>query len=200
MEVRVLSETKQEFNGVAYYRSGHYFQRDGVHLHIAVWQYHNGEIPPGHHVHHRDGDRSNNQIENLQALPAFEHISAHSRSRVEYNLRHMEEMRSLAFEWHGTEQGRAWHSEHAKRYWSGREPISYTCPQCGKSFESMRVYGPHDNRFCCNYCKAKFRRASGVDNEQRTCALCGNAFTANRYEKNRFCSRSCAVDARRKKA
>lgn len=41
----------------------------------AVWWLHYGELPPkGWHIHHINGDHSDNRIENLEAIPASEHV------------------------------------------------------------------------------------------------------------------------------
>ena len=68
MEVQRISTTAQRFDGVTYYLCGEYFQRKGRRLHRAVWEHHNGKIPNGYHVHHKDGDRNNNDISNLELL------------------------------------------------------------------------------------------------------------------------------------
>ena len=68
MEVKVISNTVQKFNGESYYLCGQYFQRKGKRLHRTVWEFHNGTIPKGYHVHHKDGNRSNNAIENLTLM------------------------------------------------------------------------------------------------------------------------------------
>lgn len=54
MEVQRISTTAQRFDGVTYYLCGEYFQRKGRRLHRAVWEHHNGKIPNGYHVHHKD--------------------------------------------------------------------------------------------------------------------------------------------------
>lgn len=36
-----------------------------------------GPIPKGHHIHHIDGNHSNNNIENLQCVSAQEHYNIH---------------------------------------------------------------------------------------------------------------------------
>lgn len=47
---------------------GRYRRTSSVHtlLHIDVWTFHNGPIPPGHVIRHRDGDATNNDIANLE--------------------------------------------------------------------------------------------------------------------------------------
>ena len=198
MKVRVISPTIQEFNGERFYLCGNYFQHRGKRLHIAVWEYHNGSVLKGYHVHHIDENRSNNQIENLCLMPAGMHSSFHqnSESRREYQRKHIKDIRELASEWHRSDAGRKWHSERAKKEWENAEPIRYVCTECGKEFESRHHYGPDENRFCSNSCKAAFRRHSGADDVDRVCAYCGKTFRVNRYSKAECCSRDCAVKRR----
>lgn len=44
----------------------------GYQFHNVVWNYHNGLIPNGFTVDHRDRDRSNNRIENLRLAKDFQ--------------------------------------------------------------------------------------------------------------------------------
>ena len=41
--------------------------------HRIVWEKENGPIPKGYVIHHKDGDRKNNAIENLELLLKIEH-------------------------------------------------------------------------------------------------------------------------------
>lgn len=157
--VTVISPTIQEFNGERFYLCGHYFQHKGKRLHKTVWEYFNGFIPAGFHVHHRDENRANNNPDNLELKPAFKHLSDHAKERVDYNQRHIKEMQEQAKEWHGSEAGRAWHGEHAKRYWANAEEHEYTCTQCGKVFMTKHWYGKGQNHFCHPNCKAAYARA-----------------------------------------
>jgi hypothetical protein len=45
--------------------------------HRHVWEQHNGPIPASHHIHHINGNKLDNRIENLQCLPAVEHRALH---------------------------------------------------------------------------------------------------------------------------
>ena len=83
-------------------------------LHRDIWEHHNGPIPEGHHVHHRDGNTDNNDVSNLECLPGAEHFMLHSEDRKNHglsqqNLEHMAEMREKAKLWHQSEEGREWH-------------------------------------------------------------------------------------------
>lgn len=159
--VSVLSATKQEFNGELFYLCGTYFQHNGKRLHRTVWEYYNGPVPKGCHVHHIDGDRSNNNIENLFCETASQHESYHAQTpeRHEYGKMHIERIRPKAVEWHKSEAGLAWHSEQGKRNYAIREVNTYTCTQCGKSFQTKHVYAKGANHFCGNNCRAKYGRA-----------------------------------------
>ena len=83
MEVTVLSNTIQKFNGESYYLCGMYFQRKGKRLHRTVWKYHNGEIPKGYHVHHKDGNKLNNELQNLQYATQSENMKEYYKSKRE---------------------------------------------------------------------------------------------------------------------
>lgn len=47
-------------------------------MHRAVWEHHVGPIPDGWDVHHKDRDRTNNDIANLECLPKDEHTRLHA--------------------------------------------------------------------------------------------------------------------------
>lgn len=75
---------KREFRehlGRRYYLAdnGYYYASASVgtggarRLHRALWESHNGPLPPGFYVSFVDGDRSNLDLANLQAVPRGEH-------------------------------------------------------------------------------------------------------------------------------
>lgn len=51
---------------------------DRKQLHIYIWEKHNGKMPKGHGIHHKDLDRSNNRISNLECLTIQEISSKHN--------------------------------------------------------------------------------------------------------------------------
>jgi hypothetical protein len=169
-------------------------KRGTLRLHQGIWKGENGPIPEGHHVHHKDENPLNNDPSNLVCLTGEEHHAHHLAERdyrTPERIAHMDTIRPLASEWHGSDEGREWHREHGKRTWDGREPSAYTCEHCGTEFLS-RAAQKH-SKFCSAYCRHRSRLESGVDDESRTCELCGAGFTVNRYLRKRFCTRSCAM-------
>lgn len=156
MKVTVISDTIQEFNGKRYYLCGNYFQHKGKRLHIAVWEYHFGAAPKGYHVHHKTHDRSKNDIDDLALLPKGVHLRLHANTpeNIELKRRHMlEVMQPKAKEWHNSEEGKTWHSDHAK---SPKQRYEKKCEICGDTFTTAHLTR---GRFCNEKCKAvDFRR------------------------------------------
>ncbi len=157
-------------------------------MHVYVWEHYNGLVPNGCHIHHIDGDKSNNTIQNLQLLPAEEHEKLHGEmwtdERKEWARKNMEKASVKAKEWHGSEDGHEWHKSH---YEEMKEKLyqvhQFTCIVCGREFQSTQI----KSKFCCNKCKSKYRRDSGVDDVVKICACCGGEYTANKYQKTKYC-------------
>jgi DNA-directed RNA polymerase subunit RPC12/RpoP len=164
-------------------------------LHVYVWEKFNGEIPKGYHVHHADGDKKNNEIDNLKLLSSSDHAIEHARNLSDEERRKRSENVTknavpAAKEWHSTKEGYVWHSEHAKETMRKRAAIIYVCSYCGKEYESKHIYGKNQNHFCSNNCKAAYRRKSGIDNIIKICEDCGKEYESNKYQRTKYC-RDC---------
>lgn len=165
----------------------------GARLHRAIWEHQHGVIPPGHDVHHADGDTLNNEPHNLECLPESEHHALHAaewtEERRDRQRQHIANIRPLASEWHGSEAGREWHREHGKQTWVGREVCQKTCEHCGGSFETKDRRKAA--RFCSSKCRSYARKVRGDDDVARTCPVCQAGFTVNAYSRSKTCSRVC---------
>ena len=161
-------------------------------LHVYVWEYYNGNIPKGYHVHHIDGDKNNNEIENLCILTASQHEKLHmsekseeAKQQIKRNL--IEKAVPKAVEWHKSAEGREWHKKHGVEVFANLEPVEYVCSYCHKHFKTKNRYGKDQNTFCSNNCKSAYRRMTGVDNIERECECCGKKFITNKYSKAKYC-------------
>lgn len=62
---------------------GRIYRRGFVYAHHLAWWLETGEtVPEGLVIHHRDGDRANNDISNLELLTRSEHSTHHGSTGV----------------------------------------------------------------------------------------------------------------------
>lgn len=202
LRVKVIDAETQEFNGIIYNLYDKYFQTsDGgrKRIHRAVWEYYNGEIPEGCHIHHIDHDRLNNDIENLSCMSASEHLRYHAERQPDDKLKKFVEAgQEAARIWHGSPEGIEWHKrqyELTKHALHKEEVI--TCSQCDKQVVAKARKTKSGLRFCSNNCKAAWRRESGADHAPRECKHCKQDFMCNKYQKTLYCSSDCRTSARR---
>lgn len=192
--------SSQYFNGKEFVcvTGGKYYREKGVFtnlMHRYVWAFYNGDIPEDCDIHHKDGDPSNNNIENLECLPKTAHKRLHADTLSEdkrewYRVNLQEKARPKAIEWHKSEEGRAWHKELiTKQHKLGVFKHELICTNCGKSYVGEKH---HENNFCSNACKSAYRRKSGVDLVPAVCVTCGKYFKTNKLRPAKTCSRSCA--------
>lgn len=193
-----MSEKYQYFNGLKYTRddkTGYYLNSTTrKRIHRAVWEFYKGEIPKGYDVHHKDGDKGNNEIENLEIVLKSAHATLHGKKRAETCYDKMvknlnENARPKAAEWHRSDAGRRWHSIHGAEVALKQTPKPCKCLNCGKEYLSK---APKISDFCSNACKSAYRRKIGADNVAKICPICGKEFFSNKYAKTATCSRSCA--------
>ncbi|HJZ04589.1 MAG TPA: HNH endonuclease signature motif containing protein [Patescibacteria group bacterium] len=185
------SRTIVVFNGSTYKKNKFgYFKGNGL-LHRKIWEYQHGQIPENHHVHHVDGDKSNNSIENLELMSVTDHLRLHmsSHERKEMSRRSIGKAIEAARPWHSTPEGKEWHSEHAKSSFANRKELVHTCLCCAEVFKSVQRWA----KYCSNSCKSEYRRKAGVDNETRKCEVCYEEFECNRYDTKVCCSSSCGA-------
>lgn len=194
-----------EFEGLRYYRRppGYYrsdeLTADGEYLHRKVWIANRGPIPPGHDVHHKDHNRSNNKFGNLKMLSEAEHHRQHMLmpERIKASRKNMREVVGPA--------AAAWRRRNPRAAsrigklaaagaikWLKEQPLKkLICSQCGAKYKALAL-ARQPLYFCSHRCTSAHRRASGIDDERRACRRCGDQFIRNRHSKIQFCTRVCA--------
>ncbi|MFF4292106.1 HNH endonuclease signature motif containing protein [Streptomyces vinaceus] len=105
-------------------------------LHRAVWAHAHGPIAEGVHIHHKDGDRANNDLANLEPMAEGDHLRLHKA----------EPMGASAVD-------SATRSKQRKAEWAKKEPRTVTCVGCGATFESTGQRAA----FCTLPCGKRFR-------------------------------------------
>ena len=173
-------------------------------LHRAVWEFYNGKIPKGYVVHHKDLNKDNNEIENLECISMADHNRLHhSLGDLEEQRKTMDHARQFAPAWHGTPEGIEWHKKHGQETWVGKEKrFTHTCIQCGvvyKSFYDVRRGKTFCSRHCNSSYNAKINRYKEQSSEIRICTQCGKEFKTIKYGKAQSCSDLCAASLRRQR-
>jgi len=179
-----------------YYLSTTKVNNKRIRLHRAVYILHKGEIPTGYQIHHKDHDKCNNEISNLELIKNGKHQTLHGEKKsndkdwLEWARNNMNKnARPKANEWHGSKEGIEWHKKQYEMYCKAKlhQKINRKCENCGKDFlGTINI-----NKFCSNKCKSSWRRKSGIDNETRICKYCGKNFVINKYMKTSHCSKKC---------
>lgn len=168
------------FNGYKYYKQKNgYYQiaetnkrkRLGIErrLHRAIWKFYNGEIPKGYHIHHKDENKDNNDISNLELLSASQHIKLHSKTtkhfwQTEKGKRANKKGVRMAKVWHKSLDGYKWHSEHQKETCK-KHIIKEICKDCGIEFNT---YDGIRHQDYCHKCRDKLlKRKLRLENPEK---------------------------------
>jgi hypothetical protein len=190
------------------YRGGHYATI--VRLHREVWEQACGPIPVGFHVHHKNGDKGDNSLSNLELLWHGEHSARHVEAKLgphrERALRNAfatrlrnsadRKLRGLVCAQCGAQYASG--ARHPKRFCSSRCVEAARsgafarqfrkCEHCGQEyFAAKRV-----QRYCSRLCNARACAERTVTVRELACARCGAAFSSKRSNA-RFCTRQCAL-------
>lgn len=195
MEVIIVDDIKQEFNGVVYVKNseGYYFH--GKHrLHRDVWTFHHGAIPKGHVVHHRDLNPANNDISNLQCITRAEHAKIHADIAGTTPPLHKKVTRICDYcgkEFIVRERSGINHfcSEACAVAYKYRCPENQEiriCLNCGKSF----VINKYSKAKCCSVSCGQRLRFKG-HSSKKICPVCGKEFETISSKDNVCCSHKC---------
>ena len=139
------------------------FNKKPKRMHIFVWEKYNGKVPNGYYVHHIDGNKNNNSIENLILMTPHEHNLHHLEvepKRVEQSKANIELARIEAIRWHKSVDGRKWHKEQWQNTIGNKleKTVEKQCEVCGNTY-FVNPMCANRARFCGNNCKARALRS-----------------------------------------
>lgn len=160
-----------------------------VRAHVWVWKVNKGTIPKGFHIHHKDENKSNNNIENLSILSASEHLRHHGNDPIKKarSAKWCNIIRPLTKAWHASREGHQWHKKNGVICWQKREFKTFNCKQCNKKYDTKSYH----QEFCSNACKSKWRRDQKIDFINKVCPVCQEIYHANKYSRSKTCGRKC---------
>lgn len=156
----VFNGQKFRLHANGYYMTENWGRGTPSTLHRAIWSFHNGPIPEGFHVHHKDGDKFNNDISNLEAISRRDHLAHHAAEstwiKSPENIEQLKSINHLAKEWHASPEGLEWHKQHGKKTWGNRALSEVKCqePDCEKTFMTP---WPNRAKYCSSACKERSR-------------------------------------------
>lgn len=128
-------------------RSGN--KRKTLLLHRIIWEDNFGAIPEGFHIHHKDENRINNDINNLECVSLSHHASHHRKE--EWESGKLNYLVKAQKKWLQTENGKLKKSESAQNGWIKRKFYKKNCQKCEKEFETQAPQA----KWCSNSCKYK---------------------------------------------
>lgn len=198
-----LEQIKIIYDGIVWVkqRSGYY---EGTHktkklknkkcwLHQYIYEKYYGEQPKGFSVHHKDLNKDNNSIDNLELISRKDHSSMHStlyfKDEKNYK-RQLEHLNRVMPDhvWPEDEDKREEFHQNLIKSMHNIKPINKICSYCGKEYQVSPL---GSSKFCSNKCKSAWRRKSGLDDIERVCPICGKTFITSKYGSTITCSRSC---------
>jgi hypothetical protein len=120
-----------QFNGQGYFLSAHgYYARKNGYLHRDIYSATYGNIPHGWHVHHKDENPLNNDIDNLVAMAGREHLLLHNKGHTRRPAGVLATLARINSQTH-----------------------TATCLRCEEAFTSK---GAHPSRFCSRRCRTSY--------------------------------------------
>jgi hypothetical protein len=188
-----MSVEYRKYFGKKFYKqkNGYWANMMPIHAHRWVWINHFGSIPNGMDIHHKDGDKDNNEIDNLQMLSRSDHLKEHWKCPIERAKRRifLDKIRPQVHEWLRSTEGREKQKKDAIEGWKNRKKTTISCLFCSKQKITTQSW----TKFCGENCEKKYRRRLGVDNIEVNCPICSKTYFKDKFSPKKFCSISCGA-------
>ena len=157
-----------------------------------------GELKAGHHIHHLDEDKDNNEAHNLEQLLGAEHVKLHMQNpellqklSEELTSRNAE-MQLLAI---AAKNGEYIGKSKLRQLQKGNKHRN--CGFCGAQF-TLKATDRNDTKYCCNLCAQRASKTARdplfkILANELNCVVCNAAF--NPVVGNQVC---CSVACQKK--
>lgn len=176
-------------------------------LHRDVWEFYYGKIPVGMCVHHIDGDKTNNDIDNLMLMRRGAHSVRHNTDGVwQRSARNLKEVLPKARELSHVAARKPENRKKRSENWSKNKAIQDWIGSSGakKALDKAQKAAPE-------WHKSDEGRAWHRDNakkswakrepEEAVCTVCGKKYYTYFKNRSKFCHDNCKATAlRRRKA
>lgn len=174
LPVETVSDTKKIFNGFKFYKNKKGRYSCTITLHRFLWQFYNGEIPEGYDIHHKDFNKENNDISNLELVTKEDHKKIHLSHKIKRTPRKKQKFICTVCgnEYESVNHGNNnYCSQKCKKIAERVRAVKIKiCKVCGKIFSD--VVSKH-RKHCSLECAAALRKR-----EIRNCIHCGKEFSA----------------------
>ncbi len=187
-----MSKEYRKYFGKRFYqdKKGYWVNSMPIHAQRWVWINHYGAISEGMDIHHKDSDKSNNEIDNLELINRSDHLKKHWQEG-NFDLDQRRKQLSEARLWLKTPQGKKTQSDKTKKSWEKRKlnPYKKICLGCDKEFETYQKWAK-----CCEpNCYVKWRRKNKIVFIAKKCWICGNIYYIEKSSKIRTCGKECGI-------
>lgn len=154
------------YKGERYTLQQRYYCRS-VQLHRQIWIDNFGPIPENYQIHHKNGDKLDNRLENLECVHIAEHRRIHNAQKeIQYQVCKIGSKLSLKKKriWYLLKEGKNIKAENSKVFWDKREDSTRICVICGVEYFSRSV--KTKNGCCSNACRCYLYRLkkAGLNN------------------------------------
>ena len=195
LPIETVSDTRKRCNGFTFHKNNHGRFVGSIGLHRFVWTYFNGEIPDGCEIHHRDFDKENNDIANLELVTKDEHkrIHAECKNNTCFPKKSKFTCAVCGKKFQAVNRGNnAYCSAECKRTANHEhDKVERICLVCGQIFSTDKY---KDAKCCSKKCAGKLLEKQ----ETRICPTCGKEFSTCASGVRKFCSMQCFSESIRK--
>lgn len=117
-------------------------------VHRLVWEVANGPIPKGFHIHHKDRNRLNNELSNLELVHRRDHARLHMLQRIAVMQPILQAARRATIE--------------------KLKPVRRECSECGVAFVATGQPGRRPATMCSQKCRHRqYERTHRADRSAR---------------------------------